>query len=77
MKEELYRRYMLRSKSIKDWNRRREDIKNKVLWTKPTKENEINWLSQRGVRLKRWNSIAFSIDGRALVKYAKSLHGWK
>ena len=71
MKEELYRRYMLRSKSIKDWNKRREDIKNKVLWLDPSGFEKGDY------RLKRWNSIAFNIDARGLVKYAKSLHGWK
>jgi len=75
MKEELYRRYMLRSKSIKDWNKRREDIKTKVLWGNPEYYEKGDYTYD--VRLKRWNSVAFSIDGRALVKYAKSLHGWK
>jgi hypothetical protein len=69
MKEELYKRYMLRSKSIKDWNKRREEIKNKVIWGSA--------IFNYDTRVKRWNSIAFNIDARGLVKYAKSLHGWK
>ncbi len=75
MKQELYRRYMLRSKSIKDWNKRREDIKIKILWGKPEYYEKGDYTYD--IRLKRWKSVAFNIDGRGLVKYAKSLHGWK
>ena len=56
-------RYMRGAKSIKDWNRRREVVKNKTI-------------DKFGV--SSWNKgISFQIDGRGLVKYAKTVNGWK
>jgi len=51
------------AKSIKDWNRRRDVVKNKTI-------------DKFGV--SSWNKgVSFQIDGRGLVKYAKTVNGWK